>query len=184
MAGGVSKTAYTMTPGGAGVAGYFNPGGWTTTLTTVSTSQKEACGIFRRDGANTYVYAQQGAQSASAGMLMILATNSADADGVLPVCCFTQNTAGGTAVQWNVKAMAICDVASNKYAWYLVQGFANIRVATNTVSATVLSPICVSEASGSAFCGAGGWASAQGWALTTIASDTQGGAYINFTKGW
>ena len=177
---GVSKTDYTRVSGGG--VGYINLGGWNTTLTACDTTAQEVVGIERREGANTYIYAAQGAQSASSGNLMILATNSADGQSMVPAVTFTQNTAGGTAVQWTVKAMALQTCDSNKYSWYLIKGYSTIRVATNTVSATVLSPICVSEHSAHGWVGAVSWASAQGHALTGIACDVAGGAYIDFTR--
>lgn len=181
MGGGVTATSYTYTPGGGGGAGYYNPGGWNTTLTAANATAQEVCGITRRDGCNVYLYAYQSTNTATAaGELMILATNVSDAQGIVPAVTLTENTAGGTANLFLVKAMTIATRSAATYGWYLVEGYANIRIATNTVSATLQGYAAVSENSAHGWVGGVTGASAQARVFTTIACDTLGQAYVKF----
>lgn len=181
MGGGVTATSYTGTPGGGGGGGYFNLGGWNTTLTAADATAQEVCGIRRQDGCNTYLYAYQSTDTATAaGTLMILATNVSDTNGIVPAVTLTGNTAAGTANQFLVKAVTVATRSAATYGWYLVEGYTTIRVSTNTVSATLQGFACVSEHSANAWVGGVTGASAQARVFTTIACDTLGQAYVKF----
>ena len=90
-----TKTGYSLLGGGG--KGYINIGGWNTTLTDKSTTQMEVPGVKRREGANVYIYAKHGTQSAaSAGLQVAIGTPAVDGIGTLvPPLVFTAIAAGG-----------------------------------------------------------------------------------------
>lgn len=175
---GVTQTSYTGIFGGG--SGYINMGGWNTTLSANAATAQEVVGIKRQDGANTYIYAARGNSSAQPGRLQIKATNSADGQSLIPPITYTNNTAGGTACQWIVQAMAIATMVSNQYGWYLVEGYGQIMNVTNTAALASGTLICAAVASGEAFNQTAAIKNAQGYALTDIACNELGLAFIKF----
>lgn len=172
-----TRTDYSVAGGGG--RGYINIGGWNTTLTDRSTQQKEVPGIKRREAGNVYMYGLQGGQSAAgSGYYVRLAAPSTDAytDAVVCPIVFT-NLGAGTVIAkaWKGVTLQTCD--TNTYGWYFVEGVLTVTVGTNTTSATVETPIVVAPASVNKVVG-GATSTGQGYALTTIACDITGQAYV------
>jgi len=171
-----TKTGYSITGGGG--RGYINIGGWNTTLTDKSTTQAEVPGIKRREGANVYIYAMQGLQSiASAGVQVMLGDPVLDNGGVLmPPIVFTTVGAAGNANPYLCKALTVGTCLTKNYGWYFIEGITSVNACTNTTTVPLGSPICVSSSSSNKWvvCTISG----QGFALTAIACDETGPAFL------
>jgi hypothetical protein len=128
-----SKTAYSIGVGGQ--AGYINIGGWNSTLTAVSTEPAEVAGTIRYEGANKYIYAMHGSQSAARGAFVQLCTAIADdaATSQTPPLRMTQNATGvNTAAGRVFGAVVATNIYTNQYGWYLRQGIMTGYAASNT----------------------------------------------------
>lgn len=172
-----TKTGYSITGGGG--RGYLNIGGWNTTITNKSTTQMEIPGIRRREGANVYIYGLQGTNTLnSAGIQVQFCTALTDGDGTLisPVT-FTTVGAAGTAVPNTVRALTVGSAYAQQYGWYFVEGIASVNICTDTATVTLGSPICVSSSSSNKWVGTC-TSTGQGFALTAIACDITGPAFI------
>jgi hypothetical protein len=170
-----TKTGYSLLGGGG--KGYINIGGWNTTLTDKSTTQMEVPGVKRREGCNVYIYAKHGTQSAaSAGLQVAISTPAVDGIGTLvPPLVFTAIAAGGANPQ-ACKALTVGTCLTGMYGWYFVEGIASVNIATDTITVTLGEGICMSPASANKWIGCG--LSAQGFALTAIACDVTGPAFL------
>ena len=170
-----TKTGYSVAGGGG--RGYINIGGWNTTLTDKATTQMEVPGVKRREGANVYIYAKHGTQSAaSAGLQVQISDPATDANGTLiSPLVFTAIAAGG-ANPFLCKALTVGTCLTDMYGWYFVEGIASVNIATNTVTVAAGAAICMSPASAHKWINA--TASGQGFALTAIACDITGPAFL------
>ena len=172
-----TRTDYSIVGGGG--RGYVNVGGWNTTLTSRNTQQMETPGIKRREGANVYIYGLQGGQSiAGSGYYVKLAAPATDlyTDAVVSPIVFTALGAG-TVIAPIWKGISVCTCDTNTYGWYFIEGITSLTIATASTSATVGTPIMVAPASVNKVVG-GSVGTAQGIALTTIACDITGQAYV------
>ena len=172
-----TRTDYSIVGGGG--KGYINVGGWNTTLTDKSTSQKEVPGIKRREGGNVYIYGLQGANSAAAsGVFMQLAAPATDlyTDAVVCPIVFTAIGAG-TAIHhlWKSITVATCD--TNTYGWYFIEGVTTLSVGVGSTGVTVELPLIISPTAANEVIG-GATVSGQGIALTTIAAGASGQVYV------
>ena len=170
-----TKTDYSVVGGGG--RGYINIGGWNTTLTDKSTTQMEVPGVKRREGANVYIYAKHGTQSAaSAGLQVSISDPATDGNGTLICPLVFTAIAGGGANPYLCKALTVGTCLTGMYGWYFVEGIASVNIATNTVTVALGAPICMSPASANKWINA--TASCQGFALTAIACDITGPAFL------
>ena len=129
----VSKTSYSVGVGGQ--AGYLNIGGWNSTLTDVNTEPAEVCGMVRQEGANKYIYAMHGSQSAARGAFVSLCTSLTD-DAASPKIAplrMSQAATGCNTSAGKVFGMLVATtIATNQYGWYLRQGITTGYCASNT----------------------------------------------------
>lgn len=173
-----TKTNYSIAAGGA--PGYPDIGAWNTPIDGSSTQQMEIPGIKRRAGANTYIYGLQGADSAAAsGVYLSLAAPHTDAytDAVICPIVFTALGAGTDNPRlWKAVSIHTCD--TNTYNWYFIEGLMTATISTNTSSALVGAPVCVNPGTTNEITGAT-TATANGYALTTIACDIAGQVYLS-----
>lgn len=175
-----TRTDYSVAGGGG--RGYVNIGGWNTTLTDRSTQQKEVPGITRVEGANTYIYGLQGTNTlAGSGYLVMLATPLTDAytDAVVCPLVFTELGAVGTDNPNIVRGITIQTAAAKTYGWYFQEGITTVCMGASSGGVVAEAGLCVAE-SASANVFATCTASAQGWALTAIASAACGQAWVTF----
>ena len=172
-----TRTDYSILGGGG--KGYVNIGGWNTTLTDRSTSQKEVPGTKRREGANIYQYGLQGAASvAGSGRFMMFAAPAADADNLTSPIVFTALGAVGTDNPYIVKAISICTCDTNTYGWYFKEGILTVCFGASSGGVVAEGPFCVAE-SASANVVATCTMTMQGVALTAVASGASGQAWIS-----
>ena len=170
-----TKTGYSLAGGGG--KGYVNIGGWNTTLTDKATTQAEVPGIKRREGANVYIYGMHGTQSAaSAGLQVTLSDPATDQNGTLICPIVFSQIAAGNANPYLCQALTIGTCLTNMYGWYFVEGITSVNIATNTVTVALGAPICMSPASANKWVGC--TATLQGFALTAIACDVTGPAFV------
>lgn len=180
-----SKTGYSMVSGGG--RGYINIGGWNSTITDQATNPQEVIGVFRKEGANTYVYGVIGTATATKGTFvtpMSAAPYTCGASNVIPPIIFTVVPAAGTAALHAFKAWAIQDTTTNTYAWFQVAGISTVQCQTNTTTLNVGEYIMPATDS----CGKVKIADATGhiygYMLTAVACDVSGPAYFSLMKNW
>ena len=182
----VTKTGYSIGLGGQ--SGYINVGGWNTTLTDISTTQAEAVGVVRFEGANQYMYVCNGSQSAARGAFVQVSTMTTDGGGsIIPPLRmtsvpYTVNTAPGRAFGMWVPTQ----ISTNEYGWILRAGITTCYIQTNSA---VLAGAYLLPSTASADCWAGAVTNtARAFALEAaatasgVASAAAGGflAYVNF----
>jgi hypothetical protein len=127
-----TMTGYSLAMGGK--AGYVNIGGWNSTITDVSTSPKEVCGVERVEGANSYVYAMAGSGAVVSRGIYMLCTAIADADG--NVAPLRMTTVAINALTSSVRpfALAVCTAGTGQYGWYLRRGIFTCYLNTNSAA--------------------------------------------------
>lgn len=175
-----TRTSYSVLGGGG--RGYMNIGGWNTTLTDRSTQQQEVPGAVRQEGANTYIYALQGTNTiAGSSYLVTPAAPLTDSytDAVISPVVFTGLGAVGTDNPYIVQGVTVGTCPAGTYGWYFQEGILTVCMGASSGGVTVGETLCVAE-SASANVFATCTATAQGIALTTIASAACGQAYVSF----
>ena len=130
---GTYETSYSI--GVGGVPGYLNIGGWNCTLTDVNTTPAVAPGMVRQEGANKYMYAMNGSQSAARGQFVQICTALADdsaASGLCPIRFTASPYTTQTAVGKVFGVVVATNIYTNQYGWILRQGVMTGYWATNT----------------------------------------------------
>jgi hypothetical protein len=128
-----SKTSYSIAQGGE--AGYINIGGWNSTLTDVNTNPAEVCGLIRQEGANKYIYAMQGSQSAARGAFVTVCTaltDDASTPHVAPLRLTAAATGCNTAAGRVFGMVVATTIGTNQYGWFLRQGITTAYAVSNT----------------------------------------------------
>jgi len=172
-----TKTGYSITGGGG--KGYINIGGWNTTLTAKSTTQDQIPGTTRREGANLYFYGLQGSLSIEGkNSFVMFVAPAADAGATLISPIVLSNAPAGTANVQLINGMTIQSMSAGVYGWYFKEGITTVTMGADSGGSTVGSPICPATATVGVFATA--TATGIGWALTAMAADASGPAYVSF----
>lgn len=174
-----TKTDYSVTGGGG--KGYINIGGWNTTLTDKQTTQMEVPGTHRREGANIYVYGMQGTLSIE-GKGSFVITGDPATDGIGTLISPTVFTAApvGTANARLIRGMTVQTMSAGVYGWYFKEGITTVVMGADSGGATVGSPITPATGTAGVFATAAG--TGIGWALTAMAANASGLAWVSFGK--
>lgn len=176
-----TKTGYSALGGGG--RGYINIGGWNSTLTDRATSAKEVVGTWRNEGANLYIYAAQGTNSAQPNAFVMPCTSYTYGDANIQApLVFTQIAAAGTLNMKLPKAMCIQTCDSGTYGWYFVRGICTVQLQTNTTTLAQGDLIIVATDSHAKVKLA--TTTAQGYMLTAIACDVSGPAFLSLLGAW
>jgi hypothetical protein len=90
---------------------------------------------MRFNGANKYIYAMQGSQSAARGAFMAIATSLTDDStvGTIPPIRLSQVATGVLTAAGKVFGVVVpTNIYTNQYGWYLRQGIMTGYAASNT----------------------------------------------------